>query len=80
MENCSNNFFSGFMNNLRLKKKSYLLFFMLTEHFVISSCCVVTSQNLTLDASTISSSRNMQEFAVEYVKKFPPNLENLLLS
>ena len=61
------------MKNLWLTEEFSHFFFMLAETFAISSCCVVTYQNITSDTSTITRYENLQETTVVYVNRLRLN-------
>ena len=61
MENCFDNFFSDFVKGLWLTEDFYTFF----QNDDISTCCVMTYQNMMSDISTIRYNKNVQEFTVE---------------
>ena len=63
MEKCSNNFFL-FYEKLVTNEGVLPIFFLLVETCVISSCCVVTYQNIASDTSTITRYENVLESTV----------------
>ena len=65
--------FYSFVKSLWLTKECYPFFFMFTESFVISPCCVVTFPGITWTTSTITRYKNVQKTTVAYMKKLRVN-------
>ena len=63
METCSK-FFYWFYEKCVANRGIWLVFFMYAENFDISTCSVVTCQNIMLHGSTIIAYKNVQEITL----------------